>query len=228
MFFYVVQKPLLAQRNRQVNGFHFDPPAEHDILWSDEPTSDDYDSDDVHDHAYGDSTSDGTTTEDELTGEKEMLRVDGSPLESFPIEQFCFPADDEEELAEKEGAEEEKAPNYDEDTEEYEVDDESAERQEDAENTNQNGTKKTNSVYIITGYVIRELINYFLAANPEEEAKEEKKEEEAKEEKKEEEEELHCRAEGVEHPVEGRSIAAGMVYHVDSSFRAASRNSSAL
>ena len=58
----------MAQRTREVNGFHFDPDTKYDIAWDDEPSSDDFDSDECHDCAYGDSTSDGTTTEDEETG----------------------------------------------------------------------------------------------------------------------------------------------------------------
>ena len=59
---------MLAQRRREVHGFHYDPLPEDDVKWAEEFSSDDCDSSDQHDVAYGDSTSDGTTTEDETTG----------------------------------------------------------------------------------------------------------------------------------------------------------------
>ena len=49
-------------------GFHFDPLQEDDIKWEEEFSSDDFDSSDQHEFAYGDSTTDGTTTEDMSTG----------------------------------------------------------------------------------------------------------------------------------------------------------------
>ena len=48
-----------------VYGFAFDPKEEDDIKLDDEYTSDDFPSDEEYDHAYGDSTSDGTDTEGE-------------------------------------------------------------------------------------------------------------------------------------------------------------------
>lgn len=62
------QKGILAQRRREVLGFHFDPLEDDDIKWEEEFSTDDFDSSDDHDYAFGDSTTDGTTTEDMTTG----------------------------------------------------------------------------------------------------------------------------------------------------------------
>ena len=54
---------MASQRRREVYGFHFDPSQYEDIARDEEYSSADYDTDDIHDYAYGDSTDDGETTD---------------------------------------------------------------------------------------------------------------------------------------------------------------------
>lgn len=54
----------MAQRKRQLNGFHYDVTTAEDIAREDEYSSADYDSDEQHSVAFGDST-DNETTDDE-------------------------------------------------------------------------------------------------------------------------------------------------------------------
>ena len=62
-----LQKMLMQKRKRQVNGVPFDPTPEEDILWADEYSSADYDSDDIHSQV-GSYCTDNETTDDEEEG----------------------------------------------------------------------------------------------------------------------------------------------------------------
>ena len=64
---FSLQKMLMQKRKRQVNGVPFDPTPEEDILWADEYSSADYDSDDIHSEV-GSYCTDNDTTDDEEEG----------------------------------------------------------------------------------------------------------------------------------------------------------------
>lgn len=57
----------MMQRKRETLGFAFDPTVDDDIHMSEEYSSSDYDSDDLHSSVHGDSSDDVSSEED--TGE---------------------------------------------------------------------------------------------------------------------------------------------------------------
>lgn len=63
-YIFHIQKALLAKRRRETLGFN-EEDEQGDIKFEEEFCSSDYDSDDLHEAAFGDNTTDGVTTDDE-------------------------------------------------------------------------------------------------------------------------------------------------------------------
>ena len=65
----------MAKRKRNLYGFPYDPLQEEDILWEDEYSSGDYDSDEIHSSVASYTTDNELTTDEEDDENKSTVEV---------------------------------------------------------------------------------------------------------------------------------------------------------